>query len=91
MAHFLLREEGLFVGSSSSLNVVAAVRAARSLASSSEAVSGGRRAIVTVVCDSGSRHLSRFWNRDYVEKNNLTWPENDSIPLCLREYEQQYQ
>ena len=79
MAHFLLREEGIFVGSSSSLNVVAAVKAARALAGSNERVT-----VVTVVCDSGSRHLSRFWSREYVEKCNLTWPGTDSIPLCLQ-------
>jgi cysteine synthase A len=75
MAHWLLREEGLFVGSSSAMNVVAASRAARKMKPGS--------AVVTVICDSGQRHLSRFWNPQYLEKYSLIWPEKDCIPDCL--------
>jgi cysteine synthase A len=49
MAAFLLREDGLFVGSSAATNCVAAVKAARS---------GGLQpgaTIVTILCDSGTR------------------------------------
>lgn len=46
MAHWLLREEGLFVGSSSALNVVAACRVAQKLDPGST--------IVTIVCDTGT-------------------------------------
>uniref|UniRef100_M4BZJ5 cysteine synthase n=1 Tax=Hyaloperonospora arabidopsidis (strain Emoy2) TaxID=559515 RepID=M4BZJ5_HYAAE len=60
MSRFLLREEGIFVGSSSSLNCVAAVRAARKL--------GPGRTIVTVLCDSGQRHLTKFWNDEQIRK-----------------------
>lgn len=64
MSRFLLREEGLFVGSSSALNCVAAVLAARKL--------GPGHTIVTVLCDSGQRHLTKFWNQDHLmEKWNL--------------------
>mmetsp|Transcript_13065 Transcript_13065/g.13119 ORF Transcript_13065/g.13119 Transcript_13065/m.13119 type:complete len:417 (+) Transcript_13065:141-1391(+) len=66
MAHWLLQTEGLFVGSSSSLNVVAACRVARQL--------GPGHTIVTIICDSGQRHLSRFWNPDYVREYGLIWP-----------------
>jgi hypothetical protein len=41
MAHWLLREEGLFVGSSSAMNVVAACRVARTLPEGSVIVTGG--------------------------------------------------
>ena len=31
--------------------------------------------IVTVVCDGGYRHTSRFWNRKFVEEEwGLIWP-----------------
>lgn len=61
MSRFLLREEGLFVGSSSALNCVAAVRAARKL--------GPGHTIVTVLCDSGQRHLTKFWNEAHLREH----------------------
>jgi cysteine synthase A len=50
----LLREEGLFLGSTSGINVAAAVRVAGML--------GRGHTIVTVLCDGGARYLSRLWN-----------------------------
>lgn len=75
-AHWLLREEGLFVGSSSAMNVAAACRFAKKLPVNS--------VIVTVICDSGQRHLSRFWNPVYIEKYGLSWPTPLTIPDFLR-------
>jgi cysteine synthase A len=54
MARRLLREEGLFLGSSSALNCVGALRAAEAL--------GPGHTVVTLLCDSGARHMSRFWS-----------------------------
>ena len=68
MAHYLLRFEGLFLGSSSALNCVAALRAGAELRRSSS----DRLTVVTVLCDGGARYLSRFWNRDFVEKRGLS-------------------
>ncbi|CUS10511.1 unnamed protein product [Tuber aestivum] len=53
MARFLVEREGLFVGSSSAANCVAAARTALQM--------GPGHRIVTVLCDSGTRHLSKFW------------------------------
>ena len=64
MAHYMLREEGLFLGSSASMNCVAAVRAARAL--------GPGHTIVLVLCDSGQRHLTKFWSKDFLSKWGLT-------------------
>ena len=58
MAHWLLREEGIFVGSSSAMNVAGAVRVASSMPPDSS--------IVTVICDGGQRHVSRFWNQEFI-------------------------
>ena len=80
MAHWLLREEGLFVGSSSAMNVVGAFRVAASLPPNSNTV--------TIICDGGQRHVSRFWNRDFVVGEGLKWPQDDSgksIPSCIAE------
>lgn len=61
---FLLKKDGLFIGSSSAMNCVGAVRVAQSL--------GPGHTIVTILCDSGMRHLSKFHNPDYLAEHNLT-------------------
>jgi cysteine synthase A len=50
MARRLAREEGIFAGTSSGLNVVGAVQLARSL--------GPGHAVATVACDSGLKYLN---------------------------------
>jgi cysteine synthase A len=59
----LLREEGLFTGSTSGINVAAAAQVARGL--------GPGHTIVTVLCDSGSKYLSRLFNRDWLQLKGL--------------------
>ena len=59
----LLREEGLFVSSTSGINVAAAVRVARDL--------GPGHTVVTMLCDTGSKYLSRLFNRDWLAQKNL--------------------
>ena len=63
MVYRLLREEGLFVSSTSGINVAAAVRVAREL--------GPGHTIVTVLCDSGSKYLSRLFNREWLQQKGL--------------------
>ncbi|KAI9835704.1 MAG: hypothetical protein M1819_001881 [Sarea resinae] len=53
MARWLVEKDGIFVGSSSAVNCVAAVQTALQL--------GPGHRIVTILCDSGTRHLSKFW------------------------------
>ncbi|CAI9283484.1 unnamed protein product [Lactuca saligna] len=64
MSRFLLKNDGLFVGSSSAMNCVGAVRVAKLL--------GPRHTIVTILCDSGMRHLSKFCNPEYLSQHGLT-------------------
>jgi cysteine synthase A len=59
----LLREEGLFVSSTSGINVAAAVRVARQL--------GPGHTVVTMLCDTGSKYLSRLFNREWLAQKNL--------------------
>lgn len=78
MAHWLLREEGIFVGSSSAMNVAGAVRVASSMPQKSR--------IVTVICDGGQRHVSRFWNKEFVTEWGCLWPGNGGkqrLPNCI--------
>jgi len=55
MARWLVEHDGIFVGSSSAVNCVAAVATALSMPRGS--------VVVTVLCDSGTRHLSKFWKQ----------------------------
>ncbi|MGH8264967.1 MAG: pyridoxal-phosphate dependent enzyme, partial [Steroidobacteraceae bacterium] len=59
----LLREEGLFLGSSSGLNVAGAVRIARRL--------GPGHTIVTVLCDGGAKYGTRLYDRRWLEDRGL--------------------
>lgn len=53
MARWLVEKEGLFVGASSAVNCVAAAKVAKGMDKGSR--------VVTILCDPGARHLSRFW------------------------------
>ncbi|WVY91645.1 hypothetical protein V8G54_037159 [Vigna mungo] len=64
MARFLLKNDGLFLGSSSAMNCVGAVRVAQAI--------GPGHTIVTILCDSGMRHLSKFCNVEYLSELGLT-------------------
>lgn len=59
----LLRDEGLFLGSTSGVNVAAAVQIARRL--------GPGHTIVTILCDSGAKYQSRLFNRKWLEEKGL--------------------
>ncbi|XP_034677853.1 cysteine synthase 2-like isoform X1 [Vitis riparia] len=64
MSRYLLKNDGLFVGSSSAMNCVGAVRVAQSI--------GPGHTIVTILCDSGMRHLSKFYDSQYLSQHGLT-------------------
>ncbi|PVF94610.1 putative cysteine synthase [Serendipita vermifera] len=66
MSRYIVKNDGLFLGSSSACNLVAAVRVAKTLGRES-----GCR-IVTILCDSGSRHYSKFWNDPYLAKIGIS-------------------
>ena len=53
----------MFVGSSSCVNLCAAVHVARKL--------GPGHRIVTILCDSGARHLSKFYNDDWLRGQGI--------------------
>lgn len=67
--HHLLREEGLFVGLSSGINVAGAVRLARER--------GPGQIITTILCDSGIRYMSKIFNREWLKSKHL----NPDLPL----------
>jgi cysteine synthase A len=66
MAKYVLDHDGLFIGSSSAVNLVAAYVYAKRI--------GQGHTIVTMVSDSGTRHLSKFWKqcpKDSVELDDI--------------------
>ena len=65
MAQWLLHQDGLFVGSSACLNCVGVVKAVKA----GLVPPGG--SVVTILCDSGVRHLSKFWNPEYLTRAGL--------------------
>ncbi|MCZ6916201.1 MAG: pyridoxal-phosphate dependent enzyme [Gemmatimonadetes bacterium] len=65
MARRLARDEGLFVGGSSGLNVHVALRIARSIPKGEDAL------IVVVLADTGERYLSKVFNDDWLRENQM--------------------
>jgi cysteine synthase A len=65
----LLREEGLFLGLSSGINIAGVVRYAKEC--------GPGQTIATVLCDSGHKYQSTLFNRDWLASNHL----NPDLPL----------
>jgi len=67
MLHWVLNNEGLFLGGSSGLNILGAARIASSLPEES--------VVVTVLCDGGERYLSRLFNESWLrDKGHLPFP-----------------
>ncbi|KDQ55692.1 hypothetical protein JAAARDRAFT_59673 [Jaapia argillacea MUCL 33604] len=60
MSRYLVRHDGFFLGSSSACNLVACVKFVEKMG-----WKDGQR-VVTILCDSGNRHYSKFWNDDYL-------------------------
>jgi cysteine synthase len=75
MSRHLVLNDGLFLGSSSAVNCVASVKTA--LRIKREREKNGQLddetpiVVVTILCDHGSRHLSKFWNDEALKKLNI--------------------
>jgi cystathionine beta-synthase len=64
MARRLAREDGLLVGGSAGLNVALALEVAR-------AVDDPEACVVTILCDTGERYLSKVFNDEWMRENQL--------------------
>lgn len=62
----LLTEEGLCLGGSSGINVAGAIRMAQDL--------GPGHVIVTILCDYGTRYMSKLFNPAFLRSKNLPVP-----------------
>jgi len=64
MARRLAREEGMLLGGSAGLNVALALEIAREL-------DDPQALVVTILCDTGERYLSKVFNDEWMQENQL--------------------
>jgi cysteine synthase A len=63
----LLKNEGLFLGGSTGINVAGAIRLAKQM--------GPGHTIVTLLCDGGQRYASKLFNPEFLRSKSLPVPE----------------
>ncbi len=68
----LAREEGLFTGGSTGVNIVSALEVARR-------VNDPHALIVTILCDTGERYLSKVYNDEWLRENQILEPERTTV------------
>jgi cystathionine beta-synthase len=76
MARRCTREEGLFVGGSAGLNVFSALEVARR-------VDDPKACVVTILCDSGERYLSKLYDDHWMRENQLLEQEKITAETLL--------
>src|SRR5690606_24509603 len=74
MLYRLLDEEGLYVGASTALNVVAAFELACRL--------GPGKSVATILCDGAHRYSDRLFSKKWLREKNL----ESAVPPALRKY-----
>jgi len=72
MARRLAKEEGLFVGGSTGVNVVAALDVARRL-------DDPNAYVVTILADTGERYLTKVYNEEWLRENQLVDDERPTV------------
>jgi cystathionine beta-synthase len=76
MARRLAREEGILAGGSTGLNVALALEIAREL-------DDPGALIVTILCDTGERYLSKVFNDEWMQENQLLEPPRTTVEQLL--------
>jgi cystathionine beta-synthase len=76
MARRLTREEGMFVGGSSGLIAHAALNVARR-------VNDPDALVVTILCDTGERYLSKVFNDEWMRENQMLDAEKMTLGQLL--------
>jgi cystathionine beta-synthase len=77
MARRLTREEGLFVGGSSGLIAHVALAVAR-------AIDDPAALVVTFLCDTGERYLSKLYNDEWMRENQMLDGDRPTLADVLR-------
>jgi cystathionine beta-synthase len=76
MARRLTREEGLFVGGSAGLITHVALELARR-------IDDPKAFVVTFLCDTGERYLSKLYNDEWMRENQMLDPEKGTLGTVL--------
>ncbi len=76
MARRLTREEGLFAGGSSGLITHVALSVARR-------VNDAEACVVSFLCDTGERYLSKVYNDEWMRENQMLEPERVTLGQLL--------
>jgi cysteine synthase A len=78
MVHYVVRKEGIFLGSSSGANLCAAYLLARRM--------GPGNKIVTILCDSGQKYVSKIYQPEFLNSKGLraSWAPEDLFPALDR-------
>jgi cystathionine beta-synthase len=76
MARRLAREEGILAGGSTGLNVALALEIARELDDPGALV-------VTILCDTGERYLSKVFNDEWMQENQMLEPPRTTVEQLL--------
>jgi cysteine synthase A len=63
----MVKSEGLFLGLSSGVNVMGAIKMAKEL--------GPGKKIVTILCDDANKYYDKMYNKEYLESLNLPVPD----------------
>jgi cysteine synthase A len=71
MVQYLIENEGLVVGPSAALNVVAAVKVGRILKAQRNADVNEVPTVVTVICDSGERYQRKVFDTQWLSEKGL--------------------
>lgn len=69
MAHYLIENEGIFVGGSSALNIAAAVKHSRRFPGEN---------IVTIFHDAGIRYLKKFYSQAYLKDKRIKFERREN-------------
>jgi cystathionine beta-synthase len=77
MARRLTREEGLFVGGSSGLIAQVALQVARE-------IDDPGAMVVTFLCDTGERYLSKLYNDEWMRENQLLDSDRTTLAALLK-------
>jgi cysteine synthase A len=78
MVHYIVRKEGLFLGSSSGANLCAAYLMAKRIGSDPKKP----KKVVTILCDSGQKYISKIFNPAFLKERglNITGKAEDLFP-----------
>ena len=63
----LIKNEGLFLGLSSGVNVMGAIKMAKEI--------GPGKKIVTILCDDANKYFDKMFNKEFLLSKNLPIPD----------------